>query len=158
MGRKSPKTHQRRGLPPPCGIHPAFPCCEELLSKPGRRAVTMPGRKWCSPPLHSCWGVLRSPVFGPTCGAPRPTAAGRRPLPPGLRAWWGAAVPCCGLPGFRRLGTAATARERPGQGNYPGSRASCHGGLGWWHNQEQQEMFRAVDMGRNASQLFKGGT
>ena len=23
MGRKSPKTHQRRGLPPPCGIHPA---------------------------------------------------------------------------------------------------------------------------------------
>ena len=23
VGRKSPKTHQRRGLPPPCGIHPA---------------------------------------------------------------------------------------------------------------------------------------
>ena len=39
---KGTKTRQRRGLPPPCGIHPAFLGCQELLPNPGRRAVPMP--------------------------------------------------------------------------------------------------------------------
>ena len=46
----------------------------------------------------------------------------------------------------------------PDQGKRPVPRASCHAALGWWHKQEQKEMFRAVDMGRNASLVFKGGT
>ena len=75
--RKRRKNRQRRGLPPPCGIHPAVLGCQELLPKPGRRASTIPGGK-AALLFSVAAGVVRhSLVFGPTCGAPRPTAAGR---------------------------------------------------------------------------------
>ena len=75
--RKRRKNRQRRGLPPPCGIHPAFLGCEELLPRPGRRASTIPGGKVALLFLVAAGVVRHSLVFGPTCGAPRPTAAGR---------------------------------------------------------------------------------
>ena len=75
--RKPPKNRQRRGLPPPCGIHPAFLGCEELLPRPGRRAFAIPRGKAALLFLVAAGVVRHSLVFGPTCGAPRPTAAGR---------------------------------------------------------------------------------
>ena len=75
--RNRRKNRQRRGLPPPCGIYPAFLGGEELLPRPGRRAVAIPGGK-AALLFSIAAGVVRhSLVFGPPCGAPRPTAAGR---------------------------------------------------------------------------------
>ena len=75
--RKRRKNRQRRGLPPPCGIHPAVLGCQELLPRSGRRAIAIPGEK-AALLFSVAAGVVRhSLVFGPTCGAPRPTAAGR---------------------------------------------------------------------------------
>ena len=84
--RKPPKNRQRRGLPPPCGIHPAFLGCEELLPRPGRRAFAIPRGKAALLFLVAAGVVRHSLVFGPTCGAPRPTAAGpgRFPRPEAL--------------------------------------------------------------------------
>ena len=79
--RKRRKNRQRRGLPPPCGIHPAVLGCQELLPNPGRRASTIPGGK-AALLFSVAAGVVRhSLVFGPPCGAPRPTAAGRGRFP-----------------------------------------------------------------------------
>ena len=75
--RNRRKNRQRRGLPPPCGIHPAFLGCEELLPRPGRRAFAIPRGKAALLFLVAAGVVRYSLVFGPTCGAPRPTAAGR---------------------------------------------------------------------------------
>ena len=40
-------------------------------------------------------------------------------------------------------GNSRCTKERPGQGHYLATRASCHGGPMWWHSQEQQETSRA---------------
>ena len=97
-----------------------------------------------------------SPGFGPTCGASRPTGAGRRPLPPDLKAWWVAGF----LLRNSRVSAAGNSRyhqRKARTGRPPSHRASCHADLAWWHKQEQQEPFRAVDMGRSASLVLKKG-
>ena len=86
--RNRRKNRQRRGLPPPCGIYPAFLGCQRLPLSPGRRAVTIPGEKEALFGSVTAGMVCTSPVFGPTCGASRPTAAGRGRHPPDLRPWW----------------------------------------------------------------------
>ena len=110
--RNRGKNRQRRGLPPPCGIHPAGTGCACV-------------------PLRSALGPVGSHGWCKLLGVvPASLAAGTstpRALP------WCAAVPSCGEPGFRRW-EHRISPSRPGGWNHLAIGPAAQGSLGWWQN------------------------
>ena len=115
--RKRGKNRQRRGLPPPCGIHPAVLGgeCAFLCSALGPMGA------------HGLHGTSTESAY--FCGT-------IVLLPPG---------PYPGEPLFPAIGSLADGGgntappEEARRWKPPSHRASCPGGLVWWHKQGPQQ-------------------
>ena len=123
MGRKSPKTHQRRGLPPPCGIHPAG---TRLLLRQGN---LRPGGSF-PVPAHATSPGSHGNRIGGSGGSIV------RALP------WKSGVAAAGslvTGSWEQL----LRQGRPGRGNRPAVGPAAQRGLVWWHKQGPQQGSRA---------------
>ena len=86
--RKRRKNRQRRGLPPPCGIHPAIHRRKRGAFQSGPKGSYHTKRESSSPLLVRCWDGAPFSCFRPYLRR-TPADGGRaRPLHPDLRPWW----------------------------------------------------------------------
>ena len=115
--QKVTKDRQRRGLPPPCGIHPAAlgGGCAFLFS-----ALTLVGsHRWrrnsTENACFSVWSAFYCLGFTLVCNCSQ--------LP-------GAWLPAAGMP---------LLQGRPGHGNRPAVGPAAQGGLVWWDKQGPQQ-------------------
>ncbi len=118
--RNRGKNRQRRGLPPPCGIHPAVLGGRAPFSiRPLVRWGHIDGLPVYGLHLLLCWCILLPP--GPYSGETLFPAIGGR-------------LPAAGTP---------LLQGRPGGGKHPAIGPAAQGSLVWWHKQEPQQGSRA---------------
>ena len=114
--RNRGKNRQRRGLPPPCGIHPAGTGCACVPLRSALGPVGSHG--WCK---TSVGGAYFSGSWYFYCqGLTLVCSCSQLPV-----VWLTAA----GTP---------LLQGRPGGGNRPAIGPAAQGGLVWWHKQEPQ--------------------